>query len=91
MSRQSMHLPQERSVNSNKFRISLGVVILAGAFHLDSARATMLPPQDDCQVFAIAYATSYCTSKGGRPASVTYTCYLGQPATIESVTCVYPT
>jgi hypothetical protein len=78
-------------VNASKLRISLAIITIAGAYHLDSARAAEPARQGDCHVFAVAYATSVCESKGGRPSSVTYTCEFGEPGTILSVTCVYPT
>lgn len=76
--------------SANKLRVSLAVITIAGAFHLDSAQATE-PTQGDCLSYADGYATGFCAAKGGRPSAVSYTCNPDGSVTIHNVTCIEPT
>lgn len=76
-------------LNATRLRISLAVVTLAGAFHLDSAQAAE-PAQTDCQSYAMGYAAGLCATKDQKPYSVTYTCNSDGTANIIEVTCIQP-
>ncbi|HEX6038624.1 hypothetical protein [Longimicrobium sp.] len=76
--------------NATKFRVSLAVITLAGAFHLNSAQASA-PANTDCDSYAQGYAAGLCATKKQKPVGVVYTCNLDGTANIESVTCVTPT
>lgn len=76
--------------NATRFRISLAVVTLAGAFHLNSAQAST-PANTDCHSYALGYAAGLCATKSQKPVGVVYTCNPDGTANIESVSCVTPT
>jgi hypothetical protein len=76
-------------LNATKFRVSLALVTLAGAFHLNSAKAAE-PAQADCQSYANGYAAGYCAATGTTPASITFTCYPNGSVTVHKVTCHEP-
>lgn len=78
-------------LNATKLRVSLAVITLAGAFHLNSAQAAETASADDCDSYANGYAVGYCAAGGGRPASITYTCRSDGTAAIEAIKCIYPT
>ena len=73
--------------NATRFRVSLAIVTLAGAFHLDSAQAAEPGRADDCDTWAQGYAAGFCAAKGGQPASVSYTCNTDGSITIHEVRC----
>jgi hypothetical protein len=76
-------------LNANKLRVSLALVTLAGAFHLDRAEAAA-PMQADCYSYANGYATGFCAATGGKPSSVTFTCNDDGTASIVDVKCIQP-
>ena len=75
-------------LSATKLRVSLAIVTLAGAFHLNSAQAAEPGSADECDTWAAGYASGFCAAKGGRPSSVSYTCNTDGSITIHEVTCL---
>jgi hypothetical protein len=78
-------------LNATRLRISLAVVTLAGAFHLDSAQAAEPLSVGPCDTYADGYAAGFCAARGGRPAEIVYTCNPDGTITVHSVSCIQPT
>jgi hypothetical protein len=78
-------------LNANRLRISLAVVTLAGAFHLDRAHAAAPASAGPCDSYVHGYAAGYCASTGKKPASIIFTCHLDGTVTVHEVTCHEPT
>jgi hypothetical protein len=75
-------------LSATKLRVSLAIVTLAGAFHLNGVQAAESGRAAPCDTWADGYAVGFCAAKGGRPSSVTYTCNTDGTATIHEVTCL---
>jgi hypothetical protein len=75
-------------LNANKLRVSLALVTLAGAFHLNRAEAAAPASVIDCQSYALGYAAGVCATKKLKPAGVTYTCNEDGTANIITISCV---
>ncbi len=76
-------------LNATRLRISLAAVILAGAFHLDSAQAAE-PAQVNCAAYADGYAAGYCAARGGTPAQIIFTYNPDGTITVHNVSCYDP-
>lgn len=75
-------------LNATRLRVSLAIVTLAGAFHLDSAQAAEAGGAAPCDSYAMGFAAGFCAATGDRPLAVTYTCNADGTAQIHEVTCL---
>ena len=74
-------------LNATRLRVSLAIITLAGAFHLDNAPVAE-PGRVDCDSYASWYADGYCAAKNADWSSVTYSCNGDGTARIHSVSCL---
>lgn len=78
-------------LNATKLRVSLALVTLAGAFHLDRAHAAVPAQVTDCHSYAQGYAAGICATQKLKPAGALYTCNEDGTANIIEIYCVTPT
>lgn len=74
-------------LSATRLRVSLAIVTLAGAFHLQSAQAAEPGSVGPCETWVDGYAAGYCAARGGKPASVSFTCNADGTVVIHEVKC----